>query len=245
MKNLIFFFLLQLILPQFCQSQSLEEIWNKYLPDDMKAEMLPDTPGIIYGELPETATVSFSEQWKYRPGTFEMYFQNPESLARGIRSLALYAHDISPDLPAEKFYKGVTGFHYSVQQIADWLNSTFANNVALIKEESELVGELLRNSVLTIGNAGFAPGGKIKHILGAAPGKSRTLEQTLLHERLHVFWDEDEQMRARAHHAWQQLTESQKAEIRKRLRNYDQNNEAQLVEEWAILDAERTGLKIK
>lgn len=245
MNKLILFWLCIIFAVSNANAEVLEELWNKYAPDKFREEAELPTPGIIYGQPPGTGESSFSYQWKYRPKTYEMHFQNPEKLARGIRSLALYAHDISQELPPETFYKGVTGFHYSVIQIADWLNNVLKSHEELNPEENEFAGEMLRNSILKLGSSGFMPGDDIRHVLGSAPGKKRSFAKNLRHERLHVFWDEDQEMRNKAYHSWNNLQEIEKEAIRQRLKNYNQNNEAQLIEEWAILEAEQNGFNIK
>lgn len=245
MKKILILFLLQFLAPAFTSAEILEELWEKYAPEDFREERQLPTPGIVYGQPAGTGESSFFYQWQYRPKTYEMHFQDPVKLASGLRSLALFTHDISPELDPEKFYKGVTGFHYSTRQIADWLNHSLATRQTLNQAENEFAGELLKNGVVTISSTGFAPGAKINHVLGAAPGKKRSFAQNLLHERLHVFWDENNQMRQTAHAAWKNLTESEKEAIRKRLKNYDQNNGEQLLEEWAIMEAEKNGFKLK
>lgn len=245
MRKFIPLYLFMALTASGAQAEVLEELWNKYAPDNFKDEIQLPTPGAIYGQAPGTGESSFSYQWKYRPKTYEMHFQDPETLAKGIRSLALYAGDISPDLPPEKFYKGVTGFHYSAAQIAGWLNNVIRKKEELNPEENAFAGEMLKNGIVKLGGEGFTPGEDISHALGSAPGKKRAFAKNLLHERLHVFWDEDQQMRDKARSAWDGMTESEKEEIRKRLKNYNQNNEDQLLEEWAILEAENNGFNIK
>lgn len=245
MRKLILFCLFVILTASSAQTEVLEELWNKYAPDNFREEAELPTPGAIYGRAIGAGESSFSYQWKYRPKTYEMHFQDPEKLARGIRSLALYAGDISPDLPPETFYKGVTGFHYSAAQIAGWLNNVIKNKEELNPEENIFAGEMLKDGVVRLGAQGFTPGKEISHALGSAPGKKRSFAKNLLHERLHVFWDEDKQMRDDARSAWGRMSASEKAEIRKRLKNYNQNNEEQLLEEWAILKAEQNEFNLK
>lgn len=245
MRKLILYCLFVILTASSAQAEVLEELWNKYAPDNFREEAELPAPGIIYGQAPGTGESSFSYQWKYRPRTYEMHFQNPETLAKGIRSLALYARDISPDLPPEKFYKGVTGFHYSAEQIAGWLNHVIRNNEELKPEENAFAGEMLKSGVVRLGDHGFMADGEISHALGSAPGKKRSFAKNLLHERLHVFWDEDRQMRDDARSAWGRMSASGKDEIRNRLKNYNQNNEDQLIEEWAILEAEQNDFNLK
>lgn len=245
MKKIIILFISIFALASSPQAHVLEELWNKYAPEDFRETKPLPTPGILPDQAPGTGESLFSYQWKYRPRTFEIHYDNPERLAKGIYSLALFAGDISGELPIEKFYKGVTGFHYSSQQIADWLNDILARHAVLPPEENELVGDLLKGGVIRIGRNGFMPGDGLSHVLGAAPGKKRTFADNLLHERLHVFWDEDSQMREQAEAQWARLNDQEKDAIRKRLKNYNQGNEKQLLEEWAILEAEKNNYSIK
>lgn len=244
MKQIVVFLLVGFFIASPLHAEGLEDLWSRYAPEGAQKADLP-APGVIYGEPQGKGTASFSYQWKFRPQTYEMHFQHPQDLSRRVYALALTAGDISPFLPREKFYKGVTGFHYSAAQLADWLNQTQANHLTLTKEENELAGELIKEGIIVFGKDGYVPGDNIKHVLGAAPGARRTFNQNLLHERLHVFWDENSSMRENAKNAWAKLTEAEKSAILQRLRNYNPKNEAQLIEEWAILDAEQSDFNIK
>lgn len=225
----------------------LEEAWKKYAgmagQSEKPAEI--ETPGKIFGKAPGTGESAFDYPWKYRSRTYEMHYSNPLGLAKSIHSLALYAHDVSPDLPKEKFYRGVLGFHYSARQIAGWLNEALENHKELDASENALAGLMLSEGIIRLGKNGFEPAGSIKHVLGSAPGKKRSFARNLRHERLHVFWDEDEAFRSREQQAWRQLTDAEKADIRAKLKNYDPKNEAQLVEEWAVGRTENNGMPIK
>lgn len=245
MRAIIIIFLCLASSPGLPHAEVLEELWDKYAPESLKGHAELPAPGLIRGQAPGTGESSFSYQWKYRPITYEMHFEDQETLAKGIRSLALHSHDISPNLPADTFYKGVTGFHYSVPQITAWLNNVMGADGQLTREENEFAAALLRDGIIGIGKGGFIPGASVRHVLGAAPGKRRTFAKNLAHERLHVFWDEDRQMRDQAQNAWDRLAEAEKLKIQARLKNYNQNNKNQILEEWAILEAEKGAFNIK
>lgn len=178
----------------------------------------------------------FNYDWKYRKQSYEMHFENSTKLASAIYSLALYSKDITKEIPYEKFVKNVQGFHYSVSQICDWLNH---NSGQLSSDECWLIGCLIYDGVVSIKNGVFTPNSKIKHVLGAAPGKKRTFALNLRHERLHVFYDQDKNFKTKYVNKWKSLTEEQKDNEKKKLKNYNSSNEAQLIEEWAIYIAEK------
>lgn len=244
MKKLLLLFVLFAPLSSV-NAHVLEEAWEKYssLSQSPLNEEVKLTPGELLGR--SNGQDAFEYPWKYRAKTYEMHFADPRQLARGLYSMALFVGDISNDLPREKFYSGVTGFHYSASQIADWLNWAIQNHIALNEAESEFAGKMLANGIIMLGKNGFEATGAIHHVLGAANGKKRTFEQNLLHERLHVFWDEDKDFQNQAMTEWNSLSGEEKENIRKMLKNYNQQNEAQLTEEWAISNAEKANPSIK
>lgn len=236
-------------MPHAAQANLLEDLWNKYSGEiqkrDEPARAALPTPGIIIGKPQGHDEYGFSYPWKYRSSAYEMHFEKPVELAKSVYGLALYAKDVSPTLPREKFYGGVLGFHYSARQVAGWLNETIRNHESLSQEENAFAGRMLLEGVVKIGPDGFEPGNKITHVLGASGGKKRSFAQNLRHERLHVFWDEDRAFRERQQEAWNNLSEEDKQKARQELKNYNQDNERQLIEEWAIKGAEKTNMSIK
>lgn len=232
-------FLLLIASPLNCGT--LEDAFDKY------ARMLPEkaniAPGRMIGKPQGSGEADFNYPWKYRQQTYEMHFQDPGELARSIHAFAVCAKDVTPELPKEKFFRGVQGFHYSSSQITTCLNSI--GMAALSDQERRFVNQLLGDGVLRKGSRGFEAAMQISHILGAAPGKKRTFAQNLRHERLHVFWDEDDAFRAREKQRWSGLSVAEQMVARNRLKNYDQANEEQLMEEWAIHRAEILDMDIK
>lgn len=247
MKKLFLLLFLTLFSAQSATGHVLEELWNKYSEKGHSAKSAPTAaaPGKILGKAQGTGEAAFRYPWKYRSKTYELHFEDPAELARGIYSLAVFAHDVSPDLPREKFYGGVLGFHYSARQIADWLNSVVSRHQTLTPKENAFAGLMLQEGIIGLGPQGFEPKSTIAHVLGAAPGRKRPFAQNLRHERLHVFWDEDKALRTREERAWGALDPAQKARERAALKNYAQDNEAQLLEEWAVKRAEKSRMSIR
>ncbi len=200
------------------------------------------SPGrIIYKHLGEKES-SFNYNWKYRKSTYELHFASSEKLAKSIYGLAVFTADVSKEVPLSKFKKGVQGFHYNVHQVCDWINS---KNLNLSYDESWLLGLLIADGVIVLSDGKFIPSNKIKHILGAGPGRKRSFEQNLRHERLHVFWDEDKKFREVWKDRWNKMAKEQKENEIKNLKNYNQNNPNQIIEEWAIYNAEKEDYNIK
>lgn len=247
MKKLFLLLLLIIFGAQSATGHVLEELWNKYSEKSRPAKAVPavSTPGKILGKAQGTGEAAFRYPWKYRFKTYELHFEDPAELAQFIYSLAVFAHDVSPDLPKEKFYGGVLGFHYSARQIADWLNAAVSGHQALTPKENAFAGFMLEEGIIGLGPKGFEPRSAITHVLGAAPGKKRTFAQNLRHERLHVFWDEDKALRTREEKAWGALPPAQQATEREALKNYAQDNEAQILEEWAVKRAEKSKMSIR
>lgn len=178
--------------------------------------------------------------WKYREKCYEIYFSSPEELARSIYGLALSAGDIKADISLERFSKGVQGFHYDLEQVLEWLAAIDSHKLNFYtSQERRLVNWLLADKVLTIKNQVLLDNRLVSHLLGAASGRRRTMEQNLTHERLHVMWSEDTDFRRQAINKWQQLSPEQKEEVYASLPGYAQDREMQIVEEWWIRQCEK------
>ena len=203
-------------------------------------------PGRIFWARTEASCRSFAAPWRYREHAYELYYDDSRSLARIAYALALHARDIDLSLPVERFLGGLLGFHYSVDQVCDWLNDVIAGqspDPAL--DEAVLAGLLLSDRVIAFHKGRFTPTGRVRHVLAASAGKKRSFDSVLLHERLHVFWDEDAAFRERMTREWEALPEERKAAEKKALVRYAADNEAQLLEEWAIKEAERTNMDLR
>ena len=199
------------------------------------------TPGKIAGQATDEMKALHAYAWRYRAVTYELYYGDSRDLARTVYGIALHAGDIDASLPPERFIKGARGYHYSVDQICAWINDLLGKKGAEPRfDELALLGLLLQDRVVTVREGRFAPAGTIKHVLGAAPGSKRSFADNLRHERLHIFWDENTDMRQRTEKAWRALSEAEKDKVRKALAQYAQGNERQLMEEWAIYDAEQS-----
>lgn len=168
-----------------------------------------------------------------------MYFANSPALARSVYGLAIHSGDVAASMPLERFEKGVRGFHYGIGQVCAWLNALLTGSMQFhTDEERRVVFWLLQDGAVDIVDARAVPSGRIRHVLGAAPGKKRNFEDTLCHERLHVLWDEDSAFANEYRTRWNSLGFTEKQSVRERLAAYAQGNEAQLIEEWAVYQAE-------
>ena len=246
MKKILTILMLAVLWAMSASAHLLEDLWNRYAPKSASVQSVRgQTPGRVMGRSPGKDTSSFTYHWKYRWRTYELHFEDSAKLARSVYGLALHAGDVSPRLPREKFYGGVLGFHYSVNQVCAWLNDAAAKRLTLSEEENRLVGMLLQDGIIAIEKGGWGRTGKVSHILAAAPGKKRSFAENLRHERLHVFWDEDSAFRARERAAWKQMPEGERARVRRELKNYAQDNEPQLVEEWAVKRAEASNMPLE
>jgi hypothetical protein len=196
-------------------------------------------PGKCVGEDAALAAFMRESSWKYRAATYELYFASSTVLARSVYGLAVQSGDVDRGMPLKRFERGVRGFHYSVAQVCAWFDAAFADDsLAQTDEERRLMRWLLDDRVVKIVDGRAVPGGVVKHILGAAPGKKRGFKTTLRHERLHILWDEDEAFSGEYRQKWDAMSDGEKQTIRKNLSAYSQSNEAQLMEEWAIYQAE-------
>lgn len=239
-----------------CQAGVLEDMWDKYAPPADKtsspsastapASKATATPGRVLGQSSEARNAVFAFAWRYRETTYELHYEVPQALARSIYGLALHTRDVDESLAVERFIGGVLGFHYSVSQVCDWLNDvTRGKFAAPTLDENMLVGMLLQDGVLVMKEGRFVSAGKVHHILGAAPGKKRQFAANLLHERLHVFWDEDAAFKKQALAEWNALSDEERQSAKKSLARYASGNEKQLIEEWAIGKAESSSMTLE
>ena len=198
-------------------------------------------PGRIVGPATDEMKALHANAWRYRAATYELYYGDSQELARTVYGIALHAGDIDASLSPERFIKGARGYHYSVGQMCDWINDLIRKKEAEPRfDELVLLGLLLQDRVVTVREGRFVPTGTIKHVLGAAPGAKRSFADNLRHERLHIFWDENADMRRQTEKKWQALSAAEKDKARKALAQYAQGNEEQLIEEWAIYNAEQS-----
>ena len=230
-----------------CQAGILEDLWEKYTPlAEKNTAQEVVALGRLLGEATTEREASFREDWKFRSTTYELHYENPADLARTVFGIALHAGDIDDTIKPERFIGGVLGYHYRTAQVTDWLNDVLAGKTpSPTLDEGLLVGMLLQDGVVHIQDGRFQPTGKAGHVLAAAPGKTRSFAGNLLHERLHVFWDEDKSFQAQCVEDWKNLSDSDRAEALKKLARYASGNENQLIEEWAIYRAETTNMQLR
>lgn len=225
--------------PSPTPSQSaIQKTWERYV----RKIPVPGAavyPGRTIGEEAAIAGFMGNSAWRYRTTSYELYFSSSKELARSVYGIAVHSGDVDKSMELTRFEKGVRGFHYSTLQVCGWVDAVLGGTLPVqTDEEHRLLLWLLKDGVVNISNGKAVPAGSIHHVLGAAPGKKRNFEITLRHERFHVLWDEDPNFADAARKEWAALTETEKREIRKTLSAYAQSNEAQLMEEWAIFNAE-------
>ena len=220
------------------KEDAIRKQWEHYIQKALVAES-ELRPGRTIGT--DAAIAGFMEKsdWRYRATSYELYFSSSRELARSIYSLALVSGDIDKSMALERFEKGVRGFHYTMDQLCKWIDAVLHGDLPTqTNEERQFILWLVEDRVVKVVNGKSAPAGIIHHVLGASPGKKRSFVTTLTHERLHVLWDEDPAFADNARKKWDTLTDAEKIDIRKTLTAYAQSNEAQLMEEWTIYQAE-------
>lgn len=220
------------------QGGALRKAWELYVKRASPPLPVPRPGGVVGGDIELSAFMRRSD-WSLRASGYELYFASSVELARSVYGLAVQSGDVDPAMSPERFEKGVLGFHYSIAQVCLWIDAVLAGGTALrTGEERQLLLRLLKDGVVDMRGGKAVPGGRIHHVLGAAPGKKRSFEATLRHERLHVLWDENPSFAAAFREKWRALGEEEKQAARKKLAAYAQDNEAQLMEEWAVFQAE-------
>lgn len=199
-----------------------------------------ECPGLIVGEWPERPDALFCEDWPFRTTTYEIFFASKKLVGRTIYGLALFTRDLDPNVSLERFEKGAGGFHYNIGQIVEWANAVDENRQKVYTlEERRFFEKLLQDGVLRKEDGKVVSTGLIAHVLGVAPLKNRNLELNLSQERTHVMWDEDPSFRQHYIDKWKTLSDADKEEVYKELKGYNRENEAQIIEEWAVYQNEK------
>ncbi len=243
-KHFVIFLALFCLYAAPAKAEILQDIWTKYStmsdkPDIDKAKY----PGRIIGDLPQEYRAHFTQNWKMRKLSYELYFASAHELADAVFALAIFAKDVDADFPKDKFLRGVKGFHYHKDQVLAWVQSLYKKDL-VAKDYPYLVQLMLEDGVLILTAEGFKFSDTIHHILAASAGKKRTFAATLEHERLHVFWDEDAELRERQIKKWRAFTDEQRNQIKKDLHQYAKDNEAQLIEEWSVHSTENSNFPL-
>ena len=179
------------------------------------------------------------ETWRYRRTTYEFIFPSRLSIARAVYQLALFTGDLDSSISMLRFEKGAQGFHYSLTQITEWANNHAADRfLDASRHEDALLICLILDGVVKRSDGIFYDTGRVKHVLGASPGITRSLALNLNHERLHVLWDEDLKFRATYVSRWEALTRNEQKAVYETLSGYGLDNEMGIIEEWAVRQCE-------
>lgn len=218
----------------------LGDVWQHYISKmESFFPIMPSGPGRSVGDAASLQLVAASAHWKWRPVVYELYFESAPELARSVYGLALDMNDIDRDMPLNRFERGGQAFHYDVSQICRWINNVLHERVPVnTPQERRLIDWLFSDGVVDIKGGLAVPGEKVRHILGVAGGKKRSFAINLVHERLHIVWDENEDFRNDAKKRWQTLSEKEKQSVYESLPGYSKDREEQIVEEWAVREAE-------
>lgn len=222
-----------------CRAELSPSLWDSYLAlaQNTRPANFLQCPGRLLRNA-QTGAAAFSHEWKYRKTTYELHFDSRQTLARTVYDLALHSGDIPSSVSRERVEAGVEGFHYGINQICAWLNDVFqGKRETPVRETLLFIGYLLQDQVLVLQEGTFVPGKKIRHVLAAAEGRKRSMEENLNHERLHVFWDEDPGFMKQARKAWGALPSSEQQRERDRLKQYAEDDGLRL-EEWAVREAQ-------
>ena len=220
------------------REDAIRKMWEKYITKAVGTKNVV-YPGRSVGEDASIAGFVEKSGWRYRMTSYEIYFASPNVLARSVYGLAIHSGDVDKTMPLDRFEKGVRGFHYSMEQLCGWIDAVRCGVLPThTDEECQLIQWLEEDHAIAFVDGRTVPDEGIHHILGAAPGKKRSFEDSLRHERLHVLWDESPSFADTGRKKWTALTDEEKTAVRKTLAAYAQGNEAQLMEEWTIYQAE-------
>jgi|APSaa5957512622_1039677.scaffolds.fasta_scaffold16762_1 hypothetical protein len=233
-------------------SDKIEPIFNKYISsnkniysvDKSDPNQIKEYPGWIAGEWTLKTRTLFFNNWPYRKSTYEILFPSKSRLAELIYSLACFTKDLDKSISLARFKRGAQGFHYSVDQLVLWANSFIKHQESPSGTDAKSLLEKLSNDQILVQSInGYESTGKILHIIGAAPGKKRSLELNLNHERWHVKWDEDVRFRELSLRKWQALPTAEKNNVFRSFPGYNHERKMQIIEEWAVKGQERNPIR--
>ena len=214
-----------------------EAVWDQLLLHTTLASGSTAAPGRLPAHAPPAVQELFFAQSKARHLSYEILFPQQRMLGLAVFALALHAGDVPRDTKPQRFFKGVQGFHYSVAQVCAWRADLPHSLKGLPPESAQAalwLARLLEEDQVIHKVAGKWQGtGGIVHVLGAARGEKRSLARNLRHERLHVLWDEDQDMRKEARAAWEALLPTEQEKAVRALQGYAADK-ALLLEEWAV-----------
>ncbi|WP_202108424.1 hypothetical protein [Succinivibrio dextrinosolvens] len=233
----------------------LEDVWNKYVPSAdteytvfKEFDSITSFPGRIFGTVQVNSKESdFNYPWKYRDICYEIHYENSQELARAIYSLAVFTHDVDSDFPRDKFVKNVLGCHYSLSEVVNWINYSIGMNIDFNKATVRFINALVEDGVIKKEQGIFIKNSssKVQNFVAASAGKNRPFDVNLRHERLHVFWDLDEGFFNSYTAKWKSLKGKELEKAKEIVKNYAQDNEKLLIEEWAIKLAENGEISIE
>lgn len=219
-------------------------LWNNYLNLAQKQSEYSNS-ALYPGRLLTDSDTEFLSDWKYRKVTYEIHYDDKRTLGRAVYDLALHSGDIPLDTSLSRVESGVEGFHYDINQICLWINDVLTQKRNGITAEScQFIVFLLQDKIIFVENNTVKPNKDINHVLAVAKGKKRSLQQNLLHERLHVYWDEDEVFKKTAQKKWNALSLQEKESANQKLKHYADNAELRL-EEWAVREAEQNKILLE
>ncbi|MDR1084622.1 MAG: hypothetical protein LBP22_07100 [Deltaproteobacteria bacterium] len=211
-------------------------LWDKYA--DRLDQDDPKYPHRIFYDSNDEIDALVNSAWKYKNRTYELYYNDTVKLARHIYNIAIFTNDITKEVSLERFEKGIQGFHYSIDQICSWINSKSID--IFTYDELQLVLYLIADGIIVLKDGKFISAGKVNHILGVAPGKKRSMKTVSSHERLHVIWDEDADLKNEYTQKWRALSQADKDKVVSSLKGYSLSKEEQLIEEWFVRELENS-----
>jgi len=203
-------------------------------------------PGVLVGSsAPERLTL-FYQGWRFRSMTYEMLFSNSDVMCHAIYGLAIFVGDIRLDISLDRFVAGVKGFHYPVTQLVDWLNAMKSGSFKWYDQEEKIFERrLVDGGVIRFDSGTYVSTGMVRHVLGAAQGKKRSLLRNLTHERFHIVWDEDESFRIKWLGRWRALDDGERARIASKFlgNGYSVESDMGVAEEWAVSTSDQCNIQ--
>jgi hypothetical protein len=224
----------------FIQENSLEDLWNKYniiVGTDDRNRHVDEASSVKYriiGSTNDEINDLITSDWRFKNLTYQLYYDNQAVMATDLYILAIFIKDISETVTLERFQKGVQGFHYSTQQICDWLNDSSTD-----LSSNNLHNYFIEDGVIKQLDNKFISTGKFEHVLGVAYNPKRKMSSIVMHESFHILWDEDKSVRNYYVNLWNSYNIDEKNTIISGLKGYSLENEEQLVEEWAVREMEK------
>lgn len=152
-----------------------------------------------------------------------VYFDNPFHFASAFYCIFKHKNSLGKSTDIIDFAYTVQGASLSISDVDDYFKGKIDCSVPSRKEFDKLFGE--KKFLIAINNVAFLPFGRTKEL-------NSNQHQIFNHERLHVTYDQNEQIKERVKSTWKKLTRREQERFLNEHSSYNLKNEDVLYKEY-------------